>query len=296
MLGDNLGALSAFAVVAEERSFTKAAVRLGVSRSAVSHLMQALEERLGLRLLARTTRTVAPTEAGERLLAQLRPALQGIAAAVSEVGRLRATPAGTVRLIAPPMVLATVLSPKLKRFARDYPDIVLDITSEDDTRGDLVAGRFDAGIHLGEFLQRDMVAVKVTGPQRAAVVAAPAYFDANPRPKTPRDLMAHRCLCYRMGTGGPVYRWEFEKRNKPMTVSVSGPLVVTDVEFMIRAALDGLGLAYTLEDYVADHVARGELVRVLEDWCPPFDGYFLYYPSRRHQPPALQALVDTLRI
>ena len=296
MLGDNLGALSAFAVVAEERSFTKAAVRLGVSRSAVSHLMQALEERLGLRLLARTTRTVAPTEAGERLLAQLRPALQGIAAAVSEVGRLRATPAGTVRLIAPPMVLATVLSPKLKRFARDYPDIVLDITSEDDTRGDLVAGRFDAGIHLGEFLQRDMVAVKVTGPQRAAVVAAPAYFDANPRPKTPRDLMAHRCLCYRMGTGGPVYRWEFEKKGKPMTVSVSGPLVVTDVEFMIRAALDGLGLTFTLEGYVADHVARGELVRVLEDWCPPFDGYFLYYPSRRHQPPALQALVETLRV
>ncbi|HVO12703.1 MAG TPA: LysR family transcriptional regulator [Vicinamibacteria bacterium] len=298
MLGDNLnlGALAAFAVVAEERSFTKAAVRLGVSRSAVSHLMQALEERFGLRLLARTTRTVAPTEAGERLLARLHPALQSIATAVADVGRLRATPAGTVRLIAPPMVLATVLSPKLRDFARDHPDIVLDITSEDDTRGDLVARRFDAGIHLGEFLQRDMVAVKVTGPQRAAVVAAPAYFDSHPRPKTPRDLTAHRCLCYRMGTGGPVYRWEFEKRNKPMTVSVSGPLVVTDVEFMIRAALDGLGLAYTLEDYVADHVARGELVRVLEDWCPPFDGYFLYYPSRRHQPPALQALVDTLRI
>jgi len=295
-LGDNLGALSAFAVVAEERSFTRAAVRLGVSRSAVSHLMQVLEERLGLRLLARTTRTVAPTEAGERLLAQLRPALQGIAAAVTDVGRLRATPAGTVRLIAPAMVLATVLSPKLKKFARDYPDVVLDITSEDDTRGDLVAGRFDAGIHLGEFLQRDMVAVKVTGPQRAAIVAAPAYIDAHPRPKTPRDLTAHRCLCYRMGTGGPVYRWEFEKRGRPMTVSVSGPLIVTDVEFLIGAALDGLGLAFTLEDYVADYVARGELVRVLEDWCPPFDGYFLYYPSRRHQPPALKALVDTLRV
>ena len=295
ILGDNLGALSAFAVVAEERSFTRAAVRLGVSRSAVSHLMQALEERLGLRLLARTTRTVATTEAGERLLAQLRPALQGIAAAVTDVGRLRAKPAGTVRLVAPPMVLATVLSPKLRKFARDCPDVVLDVTSEDDTRGDLVAGRFDAGIHLGEFIQRDMVAVKVTGPQRAAVVAAPAYFEAHPKPRTPRDLTAHRCLCYRMGTGGPVYRWEFEKRSRPMTVSVSGPLIVTDVEFMIRAALDGLGLAYTLEDSVAGHVARRELVRVLEDWCPPFDGYFLYYPSRRHQPPALQALVDLLR-
>jgi DNA-binding transcriptional LysR family regulator len=194
------------------------------------------------------------------------------------------------------MVLATVLGPKLKKFARDYPDVILDVTSEDDTRGDLVAGRFDAGIHLGEFLQRDMVAVKVTGEQRAAVVAAPAYFDSRAKPKTPRDLTAHRCLRYRMGSDGPVYRWEFEKHGKPVTVSVAGPLTVNDVEFMIRAALDGLGLACTLEEYVAECVARGELVRVLEDWCPPFDGYFLYYPSRRHQPPALQALVDALRI
>ncbi len=294
--GDELGALRTFAVVAEERSVTRAAVRLGVSRSAVSHSIQALEERLGLRLLARTTRTVASTEAGERLLAQLRPALHGIAAALTEVGRLRANPAGVVRLIAPPMVLATVVGPKLEKFAHDYPDVALDIASEDDTRGDLVAGRFDAGIHLGEFLQRDMVAVKVTGEQRAAVIAAPAYFDSHPKPTTPRDLTAHRCLRYRMGSNGPVYRWEFEKRGKSVTVSVAGPLTVNDVELMIRAALDGVGLAYTLEEYVAEHVARGELVRVLEDWCPPFDGFFLYYPTRRHQPPALQALVDTLRI
>jgi len=296
MLGDQLGALSAFSVVAEERSFTRAAVRLGVSRSAVSHSVQALEERLGIRLLARTTRTVAPTEAGERLLAQLRPALQGVAAAIAEVGRLREKPAGVVRLIAPPIVLATILSPKLARFARNYPEIVLDVTSEDDTRGDLVAGRFDAGIHLGEFIQRDMIAVKVTGEQRAAVVAAPAYFAANPKPKTPRDLTAHRCLRYRMGAQGPVYRWEFEKRGKPLTVSVSGPLIVNDADFMFQAALDGVGLAYALEDYVAEHIAGGKLVRVLDDWCPPFDGYFLYYPGRRHQPPALQALVDTLRV
>ena len=294
--GDQLGALSAFAVVAEERSFTRAAVRLGVSRSAVSHSVQALEERLGLRLLARTTRTVAPTDAGERLLAQLRPALQGVAAAIADVGRLREKPAGTVRLIAPPIVLATLLSPKLARFARDYPDVALDITSEDDTRGDLVAGRFDAGIHLGEFIRRDMIAVKVTAEQRAAVVAAPAYFGSHPKPKAPRDLTSHRCLRYRMGSHGPVYRWEFEKRGRPATVSVSGPLTVNDAQFMIRAALDGVGLAYLLEDYVAEHIARGELVRVLDDWCPPFDGYFLYYPSRRHQPPALQALVDTLRV
>jgi DNA-binding transcriptional LysR family regulator len=293
---DHLRALSAFAEVADERSFTKAAVRLGVSRSALSHSVRALEERLGVRLLARTTRTVAPTQAGERLLAQLRPALDGVAAALVEVGQLRDKPSGVVRLIAPPIVLTTLLSPKLRRFARDYPDVVLDITSVDDTRGDLVAGRFDAGIHLGEFLQRDMVAVKVTGEQRAAIVAAPSYFRSHPKPRTPRELTAHRCIRYRMGPDGPVYRWEFEKRGRPLTVSVSGPVVVSDAEFMIRAALDGVGLAFMLEDYVREHIARGRLVRVLDDWCPPFDGYFLYYPSRRHQPPALQALVDTLRI
>jgi len=296
ILRDELGELAAFAVVAEERSFTKAALRLGVSRSAISHSVRTLEERLALRLLARTTRTVAPTETGARLLAQLAPALHDIEAALEEIGELRAKPAGVVRLIAPPSVLATLLSPKLAAFARDHPDVILDVVSEDQTRPDLVAGGFDAGIHLGEFIQRDMVAVKVSAEQRAAIVAAPSYFASHPKPKTPRDLTAHRCLRYRMGPGGPVYRWEFEKRGKPVTVAVSGPLVVNDVEFMIRAAVDGLGVAFTLEEYVSAELARGRLVRVLEDWCPPFEGYFLYYPSRRHQPPALQALVDALRI
>ncbi len=293
---EELGELAAFAVVADERSFTKAALALGVSRSAISHSMRTLEQRLGVRLLARTTRSVAPTAAGERLLARLGPALGDIRGALDELGQLSAKPAGVIRLIAPPIVLATLLSPKLARFARDHPDVVLDVTSEDDTRGDLVAGRFDAGIHLGEFIQRDMVAVRVSREQRAAVVAAPRYFESHPKPRTPRDLTAHRCLCYRMGARGPVYRWEFEKRGRPLTVAVSGPLVVNDAEFMIRAALDGVGLAFALEDYVADYLGRGELVRVLEDWCPPFAGYFLYYPSRRHQPPALRALVETLRM
>ncbi len=293
---DELAVLAAFALVAEERSFTRAALKLGVSRSAMSHSIRTLEERLGLRLLARTTRAVAPTDAGEGLLAQLRPALHDIEAALTDVGRFRHKPAGVVRLIAPPIVLATILSPKLAKFAREHPDVVLDLTSEDDIRRDLVVGRFDAGIHLGEFLQRDMVAVKVTGEQRAAVVAARRYFASHPKPKTPRDLTAHRCLRYRMGADGPVYRWEFEKRGKPVTVSVSGPLIVNDVEFMIRAALDGVGLAFTLEEFVAEDIARGRLARVLEDWCPPFEGYFLYYPSRRHQPRALQALVDALRV
>ena len=296
ILRDELTVLAAFAVVADERSFTKAAVKLGVSRSAISHSIRTLEERLGLRLLARTTRAVAPTDAGERLLAQLGPALHDIEAALTDVGRLRERPAGVVRLIAPPIVLATLLGPKLAKFTRENPDVVLDLTSEDDVRRDLVVGRFDAGIHLGEFLQRDMVAVRVTGEQRAAVVAAPTYFESHPKPKTPRDLTSHRCLRYRMGTDGPVYRWEFERRGKPVTVSVSGPLIVSDAAFMIRAALDGVGLAFSLEQYVAEHIARGRLVRVLEDWCPPFDGYFLYYPSRRHQPRALHALVDALRV
>lgn len=294
--GSELALLAAFAAVADERSFTRAAVRLGVSRSALSHSMRALEERLGLRLLARTTRTVAPTEAGKRLLAQLKPALHDIEAALSKVGEIRAKPAGTIRLIAPPIAVATIVSPKLAAFARDYPEVVLEIDAEDDAGRDLVAGNFDAGIHLGEFVQRDMVAVRVTGQQRAAIVAAPEYFASRPKPKTPRDLTAHRCLRYRMGASGSVYRWEFEKRGRPVTVSVSGPLIFNDVELMRRAARDGVGLAFLLEEPVTDDLASGRLVRVLEDWCPPFDGYFLYYPSRRHQSPALQALVETLRV
>ena len=296
ILRDDLTVLAAFAVVAEERSFTKAAGKLGVSRSAISHALRTLEERLGLRLLARTTRTVAPTEAGARLLAQLRPALHDIQAALNEVGELRTRPAGTVRLIAPPIAVAMVVRPKLAQFVRDYPDVVLDITTEDQYGRDLIAGGFDAGIHLSEFIQRDMVAVRVTRPQRLAVVATRAYFDSHPKPKTPRDLTEHRCIRYRMGASGPIYRWEFEKRGQAVTVSVTGPLIFTDVELMLRTALDGIGLAFLLEEHVADHVSRGSLVRVLEDWCPRFPGYFLYYPSRRHQPPALQALVEALRM
>lgn len=293
---EELGLLATFAVVAAERSFTKAAASLGVSRPALSHSIRTLEERLGLRLLERTTRAVAPTEAGERLLSHVQPALEEIRSALAEVEELRATPRGTVRLIAPPMAVAMVVWPKLGRFIRDYPEVVLDITTEGDSGPDLVAGRFDAGIDLGEFVQRDMVAVRITGPQRAAIVGSPGYFDEHPRPKVPRDLMAHRCICHRLGASGPVYRWEFEKRGKAVTVSVSGPVIVTDPVFTLRAALDGLGLAYVFEDDAAEQIAKGDLVRVLADWCPPFDGYFLYYPSRRHQPPALQALVGVLRM
>jgi DNA-binding transcriptional LysR family regulator len=274
MLRDELGVLASFAAVAEERSFTRAAVKLGVSTSALSHAVRGLEERLGVRLLARTTRTVAPTEAGQRLLAQLQPALDGIESALTDVGRHREKPAGTIRLIAPAVAVAMTVSPRLARFCRAYPDVVLDITTEDDSRRDLVAGRFDAGIHLGEFLQRDMVAVRVSKPQRAAIVAAPSYFASHPKPKHPRDLTAHRCIRYRMGPSG-IYRWEFEKRGKPLVVSVSGPLVVDDVELTVQAALDGLGIAFGLEEHLAGHIARGALVRVMEEWCPTLVGFIL---------------------
>jgi DNA-binding transcriptional LysR family regulator len=296
MLKDELPVLAAFGVVAEERSFTRAAVRLGVSTSAISHSIRGLEERLGVRLLARTTRTVAPTDAGQRLLAQLRPALAEIETALADVGQLRDNPAGIVRLISPRVALSMTLMPKLAQFTRDYPDVVLDVTTADDSRRDLIAGRFDAGIHLGEFLQKDMVAVKVTGPLRPAIVGTPSYFANHPKPKVPKDLTNHRCICYRMGAGGPVYRWEFEKRGKEVTVALSGPLVIDDAEFTLQAARDGVGLAYSIEDLVAEDVTHGRLERVLEDWCPPFEGFFLYYPSRRQQPSALQALVDALKV
>ena len=224
-----------------------------------------------------------------------RPALENINGALTEVGRLRAKPAGVIRLIAPPLAVAMTVSPKLAQFTRDNPEVVLDITTDDDSRRDLVAARFDAGIHLGEFLQRDMVAVKVSGEQRAANVGTPSYFDSHPKPRMPRDLTAHRCINYRRGAAG-VYRWEFEKRGKPVTVSVSGPLIVDDVEPVVRAALDGVGLAFLFEERAAPYIERGELVRVLEDWCSPFAGFFLYYPSRSQQPAALQALVDVLRV
>jgi DNA-binding transcriptional LysR family regulator len=294
--GDALGPLAVFAVVAQEHNFTRAAIRLGVSRSAVSHAVQGLEARLGVRLVARTTRAVSLTEAGQRLLARLGPALNEIDGALQDVDQLRRQPAGLIRLIAPPIVLSSVLSPKLEAFTRTYPDVVLDITGEDDPRGDLVGRHYDAGIHLGEFLQRGMTAVRVTHRQRAAVVATPAYFTRHAKPKQPRDVMGHRCVRYRLGPNGPIYRWEFEKRGRSVSVSASGPVIVSDARFMIRAALDGVGLAYILEDYVAEHIASGALVRVLDDWCPPFDGYFLYYPSRRYQSPALQAFVESLRV
>jgi DNA-binding transcriptional LysR family regulator len=288
----DLSVLTAFVTVAEERSFTKAAVRLGVSTSALSHAIRGLEESLGMRLLARTTRSVAPTEAGDQLLAQVGPALGDIRTALDGIGRLRERPAGRLRVVMPRLAASMVLLPRLARFTREFPDVVLDVTTESGPI-DIVAGRFDAGIELGEFIQRDMVAVRVSPDQRAAIVGSPAYFKAHPKPRKPQDLLQHRCIGCRHGTA--LYRWEFEKGGKEVTVGVPGPVVLDDVDLMVGAALDGVGVVFAFEELVAPHLAKRRLVRVLEDWCPPFPGYFLYYPSRRHQPPGLSALIEALR-
>jgi DNA-binding transcriptional LysR family regulator len=295
MVSSDLNILSAFLIAAEERSFTKAARRLGVSPSAVSHAIRGLEESLGVRLLSRTTRNVAPTEAGQDLLVRLRPAFTDIENALDKLSGLRDKPVGRVRLVTPRLAAMTVLAPMLKKFAQDYPDIVLDVTT-DESPMDIVAGGYDAGIHFGEYIQKDMIAVRVSGDQRAAIVGSSSYFKSNPRPKTPRDLPSHRCVNYRHGAGGEVYRWEFEKGKKELSVAVNGPLIVDDVELLVRAALDGLGLAFMSEELAVQHLAKGTLVRVLEDWCQPFPGFFLYYPSRRQQPAALSALINTLRL
>jgi DNA-binding transcriptional LysR family regulator len=294
MARDDLNILAAFLSVAEERSFTRAAKRMGVTASAISHAIRGLEETIGVRLLSRTTRSVAPTEAGEQLLARLRPALVDIREAVDQITSLRDKPAGRVRLLVPRLAATTVLAPKLGQLARDYPDIVLDVTT-DDRRLDIVAEGFDAGINLGEFIQKDMIAVRVSPDRRPVIVGSPAYFKSRSKPKVPRDLLNHRCINFRHGSDG-VYRWEFQKGKKSLSVGVSGPLIVDDVGIVIRAAIDGVGLAFITEEQAVGLLADGLLVRVLEDWCQPFTGFFLYYPSRRQQPAALSVVINGLRL
>jgi DNA-binding transcriptional LysR family regulator len=294
MVRDQLSVLAAFLAVAEERSFTRAAKRLSVSTSALSHAIRGLEEQIGVRLLARTTRSVAPTEAGERLIARLRPALGDIRETLDEVASLKDRPVGRVRLLAPRFATRTELTVKLVRFAREYPEVVLDITT-DDSRVDLVSSGFDAGIHIGEYIQRDMIAVRVSPDYRPAIVGSPEYFASHPVPQSPHDLVHHRCVNYRQGSAG-VYHWEFQKDEQSLTLAVAGSLITDDEAFMEQAALNGVGLVFTVEQFAARHIASGALVRVLEDWCQPFPGFFLYYPSRHQQPAALTALIATLRI
>src|SRR5207244_417716 len=226
-----------------------------------SHAIRGLEEDIGVRLLSRTTRSVAPTEAGERLLMRLRPALTDVQDVLDQLSGLRDKPVGRVRLLVPRLPGATVLGPKLAKFTHDYPDVVLDITA-DDSRLDIVAGGFDAGIHFGEYIQKDMIAVRVSKDHRAAIVGAPAYFESHPTPKTPHDLLSHKCVNFRHGSAG-VYRWEFDKGKKSLSLAVNGPLIVDDVETLVRAAIDGVGLAFVSDERVIPQLDRGELIRVL---------------------------------
>lgn len=294
MLQNDLTALSAFVVVAQERSFTRASTHLGVTPSAVSHAMRNLEENLGVRLLSRTTRSVALTEAGQELLAQLRPALFEVQGALDRVSAHRSKPAGRVRLLVPRLAIASVVAPRLGEFARSYPDVVLDITTND-SRMDIVAAGFDAGIQFGEYIEKDMIAVRVSRDHKPVIVASPAYIKAHGRPRSPRDLLRHQCINFRHGDAGP-YRWEFEKGSKSLSVAVNGPLIVDDLGLSLRGAVDGVGLAYMSEEVAAPHLASGALMRVLSSWCQPFPGFFLYYPSRRQQPSALSVLIETLRM
>jgi DNA-binding transcriptional LysR family regulator len=289
---NDLGELSAFAIVAQERSFTRAAARLGVSQSALSHSMRGLERRLGLQLLARTTRSVSATAAGAALLHELAPALERIEKAVAETRKQRETPSGKIRLVIPRTATQMVILPKLAQFARTYPEIVLEITSSNDPV-DVVAGEYDAGVQLGEYIQRDMIAVRVTKEMRLAVVGTPEYFESNIPPRHPQDLKDHACIGFRFSNG--LYRWEFEKGRKALTVSPQGPASFDDPDLVIQAVLAGVGIGTAMEHTLADLIAEGRLVQVLRDWCPSFPGYFLYYPSRRNQPAALAALIDTLR-
>ncbi len=293
MIRSELAELSAFATVAEERSFTRAACRLGISQSGLSHSVRGLEKRLGLQLLARTTRSVSPTTAGTALLQELAPALGRIERAVAETRKQRQNPAGRIRLIIPRTATQMVILPKLARFNRTYPEIILEITSSNDPV-DLVAGEYDAGVQLGEFIQRDMIAVRVTKEMRLAVVGAPGYFESNPIPRSPRDLKDHSCIGFRFSNG--LYRWEFEKGRKTLTVSPQGPASFDDPDLVIQAVLGGVGIGTTMEDTIADLIADRRLVQVLRDWCPSFPGYFLYYPSRHNQPAALSALISALRL
>jgi DNA-binding transcriptional LysR family regulator len=286
--------LLAFLAVAQDRSFTKAAAKLGVSRSALSHTLTGLEARLGLRLLTRTTRSVSVTAAGERLLAALGHRIEEIEAELDRLSELREKPAGTIRITAHEHALNRVLLPALSKFLPQYPDINVEVTI-DYGLTDIVAQRFDAGVRSGGQVAKDMIAVRIGPDMRMAVVGAPSYFAKRPLPNKPQDLTAHNCVNLRLPTYGGLYAWEFEKGGRELRVRVEGQFILNGTTPMLNAALAGLGLAYVPEDMVEPYFADGRLKRVLEDWCPPYSGYHLYYASRRQSSPAFALLVEALR-
>jgi DNA-binding transcriptional LysR family regulator len=289
----NLNDLLAFVTVAREGSFTRAAAVLGVTQSALSQTIRALEARLDIRLLTRTTRSVAPTEAGEGLVQAIGHRFEEIQAELDALTAMRDKPAGTVRITCADHVLRATIWPKLAPVLREYPDVNVEFDVSYGLR-DIVADRFDAGVRLGEAVHKDMIAVPIGPKLRMAAVASPAYFASHPPPKSPRDLTRHRCIGQRR-VGGGLYAWEFERRGRELEVRVEGQVIINSSPHIVQAALDGMGIAFLPEGEFAPHIEEGRLVRVLEDWCPPFPGFHLYYPSRRHPSPAFSLVLAALR-
>lgn len=294
MKRDELGDLAAFLAVIEAGSFTKAAARMGTSQSAVSHTVQRLETRLGLRLLNRTTRHVGPTAAGEQLAATLRPCFDEIAARIVSLSLMRDKPAGLVRISASALAAQTILWPMIARLLPDYPDVRIEIGVESRFT-DIVTERFDAGVRLGESLDKDMIAVRIGPDLRMALVAAPGYAARHGLPGDPQELVQHACINLRLPTLGNLYAWEFSRNGRRLNVRVDGPLIFNEADLCVKAAVEGLGLAFLAEPQVTADLAAGRLVRVLEEWCPPFSGFHLYYPSRRQMSPAMALVVNHLR-
>ncbi|RYH61603.1 MAG: LysR family transcriptional regulator [Alcaligenaceae bacterium] len=294
MVRKNLNDLLSFVTVAREGSFTRAAAQLGVTQSALSQAISGLEARLEIRLLTRTTRSVSPTTAGERLLKAIGHRFDEIEAELDELSELRDKPSGTVRITCGDHVLKTTLLPKIAPLLRKYPDINVEFDVNYGFR-DIVADRFDAGVRLGDTIDKDMIAVPIGQKLKMAAVAAPEYFAKHPKPKTPRDLTTHSCINMRFPTHGGLYVWEFERKGKQLNVRVEGQITLNSTPHIVLAALEGLGVAFLPEEEFAPHIEEGRLVRVLEDWCVPFDGYYLYYPSRRQPSPAFSLVLDALR-
>ena len=291
---DNLQDISAFLVVARERSFTRAAAKIGISQSALSQTVRALEERLGIRLLTRNTRGVAPTEAGEQLIETVGPHFDGINAGIAALSGLREKPAGTVRITADQHAAEDVLWPRLDKFLPDFPDIKVEVVI-DYGLTDIVTEQYDAGVRIGEVIAKDMIAIPIGPDMRMTVVASPSYLTGKVKPLTPQDLTNHNCINLRLPTYGGLYAWEFEKEGRELNVRVDGQLSFNSIGLITKAALGGHGIAYVPEVRVADRLAEGELIALLEDWCPWFSGYHLYYPSRRQPAPAFVAVANALR-
>lgn len=292
-MADNISELQAFVAVATDLSFTRAAARLGIGHSSLSRTIRNLEEQIGVRLLTRTTRSVSLTEAGERLLGKIGPRLEEIAAELKSLSDLRDTPSGTVRITCPDQAVDSVW-PRLMSVVSSYPEINVELFA-DNSFTDIAAERFDAGVRIGESLEKDMIAVRIGPDLKAAAVASPAYFEQHPRPVTPQDLIGHNCINLRLSTRGELYAWEFEKDGRSVRIRVHGQLIFNTVKPMVEAATAGLGLAYVPEDSVRELIETAKLVSVLEDWCQPVSGLHLYYPNRRQNSSAFQIVVEALR-